>query len=233
MSPEKAPPSISAWTLLAASLAEGPSRLFAFTHDATTEPLINALRNLGVTIRDDRHAGTVTVIGIGGRWRTGEWTFTVDRFDVLAMLMAATAAGQGDYTFEPGPGFEPDPAQLSLLINRLRDLGTGIGEPGHGHAGPITLRAQGLTGSVLRLPREPAPHPTTPAVLMLIAARARSDVFMEWPVESARPVPLDLVERVASRLGISMIRRDNGRCIIPAPQLSRGTDLDLYRLAHE
>ena len=140
--------SVTNRALLLAGLASGRSVLRGALEAGDTDAFAAGLRSLGVPV--ERRGDQVTVGGAGGAFPAASaGVFCAEAGTAARFLLAAAAAGRGDYDFDAAPQLRRRP--LGLLLQALRAQGA-VTDPPAAAALPLRLRAAGLAGGSLRLP---------------------------------------------------------------------------------
>ena len=185
--------SVTNRALLLAALAEGESVLRGALDAADTRAFAGGLASLGVAL-DAEGAGaagvTFRVRGCGGPFPARRARVNCAEAGTAArFLLAAAAAGRGDYDFDAAPQLRRRP--LAGLLDALRAQGARTTPPGAA-ALPLRLHAAGLRGGPLRLAGD-------------VSSQFVSALLMTAPLAAA---PLELaVERLASRPYVTMTAR--------------------------
>ena len=129
--------------LVAASLADGTSRLDGALVADDTEAMVEGLRAPGVAVRVDRD-----VVVVDGGLRPRRRGVTVDARlsgTTARFLLPVLALGEGPATLDGGAPLRARP--MGPLLDALRSLGAGV----EGDALPVTVRGP-MHGGTVRLP---------------------------------------------------------------------------------
>jgi len=136
--------------LLLAALAEGQSTLTNVLFADDTRVMIDALRQLGVSMDIDEANTTVTVTGCGGRWPVREADlFLGNAGTAMRFLTAACCLGPSGsrYRLHGIPRMHQRP--IGELVDLLRQLGAKIDYDGEEGFPPLTVHGGGLRGGNL------------------------------------------------------------------------------------
>ncbi|GJM38561.1 MAG: 3-phosphoshikimate 1-carboxyvinyltransferase [Acidimicrobiales bacterium] len=145
--------SITNRALVAAALAEGDTTLHGVLFADDTEAMLAALGQLGIELRIDRDAATVTVVGCGGELPGVETTIDVRQSGTTArFLTPAVALGAAPVVVDADPQMRDRP--MDDQIDALRAMGVTVeelGDPGRlplRLTGPIRAAGVGLAADV-------------------------------------------------------------------------------------
>lgn len=205
--------SISNRTLLLAALAEGNTRVRDVLDSDDTRYMVDALRALGVEIRDEG-ANTLLVRGTGGAFPMREAElFLGNAGTAVRPLTAVLAIAGGEYKLSGVPRMYERP--IGDLVDALRSIGARIeylGDQGfpplHIHPGNIVLerpvRIRGATSSQY----------LTGLLMALPLAGCESSVEMEGELISKPYVEITL--NTMQRFGVHVERQDWTHFYVPA-----------------
>jgi len=138
--------------LLLAALAEGQSTLTNVLFADDTRVMIDALRQLGVSMDIDEANTTVAVTGCGGRWPVREADlFLGNAGTAMRFLTAACCLGPSGsrYRLHGIPRMHQRP--IGELVDLLRQLGANIDYDGEEGFPPLTVHGGGLRGGKLQV----------------------------------------------------------------------------------
>ncbi len=137
--------SITNRALVCAALAEGHSTLTGALDSEDTRVMIEALRQLGLRIEQDRSVAAIGVTGCGGRLPVSEANLFVANSGTTArFLTAMVTLGHGIYRLDGTPRMRGRP--IGDLLRALGQLGAdAAGELGT-DCPPVLVRARGLPG---------------------------------------------------------------------------------------
>ncbi len=143
--------------LLAAALADGPTRLTHALFSDDSRHFVNALLALGFSVEVDAEALTITVNGLGGRIpaRAAE-LFIGNAGTAARFLTAMLTLGQGVYVLDGEPRMRERP--IGDLVLALRALGADVAPVGgdvtpdpRAWCPPLRVVASGLPGGVTQV----------------------------------------------------------------------------------
>jgi 5-enolpyruvylshikimate-3-phosphate synthase len=213
----------TAMTLLAAALTDGPSRLLHATFDGPVRLLADALSQLGVVIAVDESADHIDVTGHGGHWVYGDLDLDCGHHPVAScLLLAACSLGRSQYRLQNACTDSPS---TQSLIRAMSDLGLRI-HTEQDPAGPvIQVGAPVLRGGQVAIGDLQAGGAA--ASLLLVAACATGDVFLQTPRWPRRPSEVVTALSILEAFGIAVIDDQIDRLIIPAPQALSAGEYDL------
>jgi 3-phosphoshikimate 1-carboxyvinyltransferase len=142
--------SITNRALVIAALADGRSRLRGALFSDDTRYMVQALRDLGLTVESDEAAATLEVVGAGGRIPVSQAELFVGNSGTTVRFLAAfVALGHGVYRLDGVPRMRERP--IEPLLDSLRQLGVeAISESGTG-CPPVLVRTTGLQGGRCRM----------------------------------------------------------------------------------
>ncbi|HOW69753.1 MAG TPA: hypothetical protein PKY77_04055 [Phycisphaerae bacterium] len=215
-------PATARLSLVTAALAEGVSTLRGVTLDETVCSILQALSVLGVRTRVDESLLKFEIVGCAGHWPEGECDLGCANRAVLGILAFACCTGWGRYRLidVPDGALEPDPGMLAAL----RDLGVAASHDEQAGRLPLDLRASGLTGATVKI--------TSPGAgqwlgaFLVASACSRSDVFIEMATPAFSLDTVGPVLRLMEVFGVSLVGPDDGRIVVPAPQVYRAAEID-------
>jgi len=137
--------SITNRALVCAALAEGESTLVGALDSEDTRVMIEALRQLGLSVDHDRHARTIRVAGCGGRIPTSRADlYVANSGTTVRFLTAMVALGQGTFRLAGTPRMRQRPIQD--LIDALGQLGADVRAESPTGCPPVVARSSGLPG---------------------------------------------------------------------------------------
>jgi len=193
--------SISNRALLLAALAAGTTRLDNLLRSEDTGHMLEALRELGVTL--DAIGDSCTVTGRGGPLVTGpgRWILYLGLAGTaLRPLTAALTLGQGEFVLDGSARMRERP--VADLVEALAPLGARIrylGEPGYP---PLEVHGTGLAGGDTRIRGNVSSQFLTSLLLAAPLAAAPVRVSIEGELVS-RPY-LDITMHMMRRFGAAV-----------------------------
>jgi 3-phosphoshikimate 1-carboxyvinyltransferase len=199
--------------LIAASLAEGESFLRNPLLSEDTELLIGALRKLGAEIMVS--SGDFIVRGTGGRCRSpGRPVFVGNNGTALRFLAAVSSLSEGTVILDGSDRLRERP--VGPLLGMLRSQGIAtrcLREEGYP---PVEITGGTLRGGTVSLDRMDSSQYVS--AMLLAAPYARRDLEVVLPGRTVSLPYVDMTLETMERFGIAGIRREGGRCLVPAPQ---------------
>jgi 3-phosphoshikimate 1-carboxyvinyltransferase len=131
--------------LVCAALAQGTSQLTGVLDSEDTRVMVESLTRLGIELAADWPAGTIDVVGCGGRIPAkGAELFVANSGTTMRFLTAMAALGEGTFRLDGTPRMRQRP--IRDLLDALAALGVDAqSEPGNG-CPPVVIRANGLHG---------------------------------------------------------------------------------------
>lgn len=220
------PPSTAlkgAMAVLAASLANGSSRLHHARLDQPVNPVIQALVQLGIDVRVDEDKGRIDVAGRGGHWIHSDIELDCGNdARVTCLLLAACCLGRGHYQLVRA---DTETAAVRSLTSSLVDLGQHIRIESDQTNPRIGIAAGSFRGGRTAI-RDPLACDAVPA-LLIVAPTAMGDLFLELPAWPSRPPCITDALTILDRFGIAVIDDFASRLIIPAPQAYAACEFDL------
>lgn len=214
--------------LLAASLADGRSRLSDVLIADDTERMVAVLRTLGVRIELEEGRRRATVYGVSGHWPESEVELHCgDAGTVARFVTAAVAAGIGTFRIDGSPRMRQRP--MGPLVDALRSLGAIIEPIGDGRASnddnlPFRVQARQLKGGQLTI--DAGDSSQFLSALLLAAPLATDDLLIEVEGDLVSAPYIAMTLDVMAEYGVSAIQ-DEQRFIVPAPQQYQACDLKI------
>lgn len=196
-----APPA-KAYTLraiLLAALAEGRSTIENPLLAADQRHLIDALRRLGVAIREE--GSTLVVDGCGGRFSPVNRELDVGESGVaMNTLLAVASLVPGDILLTGAPGLVARP--VGELVDALRQLGCVISYEGQEGFPPVKVSSGTIPGGTTRLSgRKTSQYFSS---LALSAPYAQQDVRIVCTDELSEKPYFDITEDMMRRFGVGL-----------------------------
>ena len=215
--------SATGMALLAAALADGRSTLLRAAMNEPERLLIGGLRQLGVTVLESMPADHIEIVGHGGHWIDADLDIDCDRQPAATnLLLAACALGRGQYRLK---GAAIDSPAVKSLANALIDLGLRLHIEDDPTKPAIQIGASPFRGGDTVVVDPGAADAVSS--LLLVAACAAGDVFVETPIWPSRPDGLAVALRILDRFGVVVIDDLGNRFIVPAPQVYAASECDL------
>ena len=139
--------SITNRALICAALAQGTSHLSGVLDSEDTRVMLQALRDLGVSLQHDLETSRVTMMGTQGRFPvTSAELFMANSGTSIRFLTAALSTSYGEYRLDGVPRMRERP--IADLIKALEPLGgcvrsLNVENP---NCPPVLVEARGLSG---------------------------------------------------------------------------------------
>lgn len=191
--------SISNRALLLSALAEGVSTLTNLQVSDDTLVFVRALQELGFGVEETDDA-ECTVTGAGGgapNHAASVWcgsAGTAARF-----LLAAVAAGEGDYRFDATAQMKRRP--MHTLIAALQSQGVGISTPTGTF--PLDMATRGLAGGPAAVDARESSQFTS--ALLMAAPLCHAPLELQADVRVSRPY-IDMTTRLMEQFGVTVER---------------------------
>ena len=207
--------SITNRALILAALADGPTAFTGALFSRDTRILIAALRALGFEVADDEAAGTIRIVGLGGRIPRDRAKLHVGNAGTAARFLTAflALARGGEYELDGDEAMRARP--MRGLLDALRGAGCQAvapdGSPANGF--PFTLRPTGKLG---RLEVDAsASSQLLSALLMVLPLSAGATVRMKGGTVSEPFV--EMTARMCGQFGRPLVRQADGGWGCAAP----------------
>ncbi len=212
--------SITNRALLLAALADGPSTLRGVLDADDTAAFAGGVRALGVPV-EPAGPGAWRVEGRGGPVpeRRAD-VYCADAGTAARFLLAACAAGEGEYRFDASPQLRRRP--LAQLLEVLRAQGART-DPQDAECLPFTLLAGGLRGGSVRLPGDTSSQFVSALLMAAPLAREPLEIVVDGLV--SRPY-VDMTLRMMAEFG-NEAERDGHRAFRVVPGTYRAREYDV------
>lgn len=215
--------SITNRALICAAMAEGPSVLHGALESEDTIVMVDAWRQLGVSIDWDRDAAVISVRGCGGQPSSPHGKlFIANSGTSIRFLTAALAATSGEYTLDGVPRMRERP--IGDLIQGLKDWGADVASDNRERPDcpPVHLRASGLAGGVAKVRGDVSSQFLSG--MMMAAPYCREPVRLEVEGELVSKPYVAMTARVMESFGVRVLEVAENTFEIAAPQRYRGID---------
>lgn len=192
--------SITNRALVCAALAEGTSHLSGVLDSEDTRVMLQALRDLGVVVRCDLEAATVTIQGTQGRFpNTSADLYMANSGTSIRFLTAALCTAIGRYRLDGVPRMRQRP--IADLLLALKQLGANVQSQNedHPHCPPVLVDARGLAGGSTRVAGNISSQFLS--ALLLAAPMALSDVTVNVEGELVSEPYVAMTVEVMRRFG--------------------------------
>ena len=207
--------SITNRALILAALADGPTLFTGALFSRDTRILIAALQALGFEVSADESAGTIRIIGLGGRIPNARAKIHVGNAGTAARFLTAflALAPEGCYELDGDEAMRARP--MRGLLDALTAAGCQATRPDGAPASgfPFTLRTTGRLG---RLEVDAsASSQLLSALLMVLPLSAGASVSMKGSTVSEPFV--DMTARMCGQFGRELVRGADGSWSCPSP----------------
>lgn len=212
--------SITNRALVCAALAEGQSTLRGALDSEDTRVMIEALHKLGIEVRVDHAAETLTVQGCGGQPPAREADlFVANSGTTIRFLTAMLAAARGCYRLDGIERMRQRP--IGDLLEALAQLGARCrSERGNG-CPPVAMEADGLRGGKVSIRGEISSQYLSGLLMAAPYAQREVEIAVEGLLVSQPYVHMTL--GVMRSFGVDTPPSDLTRFTIPTKKY-RGTD---------
>ena len=131
--------------LICAALAEGRSTLTGALAAEDTYVMLNALRQLGLSVDHDEAKAKISLVGSGGQLSVQEAELFVENSGTtIRFLTAMLAACRGRFRLDGIARMRERP--IGDLLKALNQLGAKVSSEGGNDCPPVLIEAQGLQG---------------------------------------------------------------------------------------
>ena len=212
--------SITNRALLLAALAQGDSRLLAPLHSEDTFYMAQALRDLGVSVKETAE-GDFHVSGTSGALEAPIKPLFLGNSGTTMRFLTAAAClvpAGSDVVLDGVARMRERP--IRDLVGALLTLGVDA-ESLSGHP-PVRVRGGGLPGGACRLAGDVSSQFLT--ALLQVAPYAKNDVAIEIVGDLISQPYIDLTQSVMQSLGVTMENDNYRRLRVEAGQRYRGRD---------
>lgn len=207
--------------MICAALADGTSRLTGVLDSEDTQVMMEAWKQLGVSLLHDRESNTVQIKGCGGRIRVSDAELHLANSGTsIRFLTAALAACHGTYRLDGIARMRERP--IRDLLSALRTLGATVESVNDfsPDCPPIVLHAQGLRGGIAQVAGGISSQFLSG--VMLAAPMAEQDVvlsvegklvsvpYIQMTIEVMRSFGAEVAGRVDSQIEISSAKKYRG-----------------------
>lgn len=206
--------SITNRALITAALADGTSTLTGALFSDDTHYMAQALDQLGIPVRNDYDAHTMTVSGSGGRIPAPSGDLFIGNSGTTARFLAATVAlGTGTYRIDGDPAMRKRP--IGPLLDALRQLGVdAVSEMGN-DCPPVRITSTGLPGGSVTMPGNLSSQYFTGMMLAAPGARGTMTIRVEGELIS-RPY-IEITAEVMRAFGVD-VEVDDDTFTVPGDQ---------------
>lgn len=206
--------------LVTAALAKGESCLRNPLLSEDTELFMEALRKLGAEIMVS--SGDVIIRGTGGRWKRPDGPlFVGNNGTALRFLAAVSALSEGTVVLDGSDRLRERP--VGPLLGMLRSQGIATRCTREEGYPPVEITGGTLRGGTVSLDRMDSSQYVS--AMLLAAPYAGRDLEVVLPGRTVSLPYIDMTLETMERFGITGIRREKGRCLVPAPQAYGGREV--------
>jgi len=208
--------SITQRALIAASLAEGQSRLHNALVAEDTHHLMKALELLGTGI--SREGKEILVAGTGGRIQTpSEKIYVGNNGTALRFLTSLVCLGEGEFILDGTSRLRERPVEPLLQV--LRCMGVSIVTPENPGCPPVLIQSRGLPGGHAVF--EDLDSSQYVSSLLLSSPYAARNVRIRLAGRTVSEPYIDMTLQVMEQFGVAVARQDRNTFQIPAGQSYR------------
>jgi len=216
--------SITNRAMVIGALAGGVTTLDGALFSDDTEFMIDALRDLGVSLTADRDNHRIRIEGCGGHLPATEADlYCGNSGTTIRFLAAVCALGMGPYRLDGNDRMRQRP--IGPLIDALRSAGVIAGYDEQEGYPPITIREGMMRGATIGMDSPPSSQYVS--ALLMAAPCARGDVMIDVRGEVVSAPYLTMTTGLMDAFGVSVIedvKPTGAKLIIPAPQNYAGRD---------
>jgi 3-phosphoshikimate 1-carboxyvinyltransferase len=198
--------------VICAALARGTTRLSGVLDSQDTRVMAAGLAALGLDIEADWQAGTIQVVGCGGRIPAAEATIDCAASGTtIRFLSAVCALGHGAYRLDGTPRMRKRP--IGDLVEALRALGVEAVAESPGGCPPVAIRSRGLAGGAARVRGDTSSQ--FASGLALAAPCTARGMRIEFEGRLVSLPYLEMTRRVMAAFGATCEPTDSGGWQIP------------------
>ena len=204
--------SISNRVLLLAALASGETRLHDLLDSDDTRVMLDALRALGIAVKQDRGATVVT--GAGGAFPVkAVELFLGNAGTAFRPLTAALALSAGEYSLSGVPRMHERP--IGGLVDALRGLGAAIDYLGNAGYPPLHIKPASLDAVAAVRVRGDVSSQFLTALLMALPLTGRQ-IRIEVEGELISKPYVEITLNMMRRFGVEVVRDGWASFTVPA-----------------
>ena len=198
--------------LIIASMADGPSVLSGALDCEDTRVMIEALRNLGISVQHETSSAEIRVNGCGGIIPVQEASLEVaNSGTTLRFLTAMLATGRGTFRLDGTPRMRERP--VGDLLKALNGLGADARSDLGSGCPPVTVRATGLDGGYAFVRGDVSSQFLSGLLMALPYSREITTVEVKGPLVSLPYVSMTLA--VMEAFGVNVVNRKFRRFDVP------------------
>ncbi|MGL5291423.1 MAG: 3-phosphoshikimate 1-carboxyvinyltransferase [Vibrionaceae bacterium] len=198
--------SLSNRALLLAALANGTTRLLNLLDSDDTRHMVQALRQLGVTVAHDKSSKVCEITGRGGPFscQTLQTLFLGNAGTAMRPLAAALCVGEGTYQLTGEPRMQERP--IADLVDALQQLGAQIDYLDKPGFVPLQIKARALAGATVELDGRLSSQFLTALLMMAPLLASDSEIVIKNDLVSKPYVEMTL--RMMAQFGV-VVEHDN------------------------
>ena len=182
--------------------------------------MVDALRQLGLSVEHDAARATISVAGCGGCSPITEANlYVANSGTTVRFLTAMLALGGGTYRLDGTPRMRQRP--IGDLLDALRQLGGDVVSEQATGCPPVIVRARGLSGG--RAVVAGSISSQFLSALLMAAPYARSTVELAVQGELVSQPYVKITLAVMASFGVEVSAEDAAQFTIPAPRHYRAT----------
>lgn len=209
--------------LIVAALARGRSQLSGVLDSQDTRVMIDSLQRLGVGVRHDPAACTVTVDGCGGRPpATAAELWLENSGTSIRFLTALCTLGHGQFRLDGNARMRERP--IGALVDALNLLGGRVSSERQAGYPPIVVQATGLPGGPARVGGNISSQYLS--ALMMTAPAAAGPVTVRVDGTLVSEPYVEMTRQVMRAFGVELSADPSGGFDC-TPQMYTGTDYDI------
>jgi 3-phosphoshikimate 1-carboxyvinyltransferase len=208
--------------IIIASLAEGESRLSNILVSEDTTYLMEALSNLGASIRKTENSGAEELLIKGTAGRVAKSSSALhlgNNGTAMRFLTTLTALGEGRYYLSGEPRLCERP--VSALIEALQTLGVDAKSEHSNGCPPIIIHANGLEGGKVRL--KDIESSQFVSSLLIAAPYARKDLELILEGNTVSAPYIEMTVEVMKRFGAEVVSESGLRYFVRNGKKYKGT----------
>jgi 3-phosphoshikimate 1-carboxyvinyltransferase len=215
--------SITNRALICAALADGKSQLSGVLDSEDTQVMVEAWKQLGLSLNWNRENESLTIEGCSGKLPCDRANlFVANSGTTIRFLTAALAVCHGDFVLDGVSRMRQRP--IEDLLDGLRQLGADVQSINQDHPNcpPVCLRATGLRGGVSRIAGNVSSQFLSG--LMMAAPYAQTSVELQIEGELVSKPYISMTSAVMKSFGCKVTATSDRGYSIHAPQRYRGCD---------
>ena len=212
--------SLSNRALLLAALSKGETTLYNLLQSDDTHYMIEALKELGVSLEYDPEHALCRVVGRGSAFVHDEKLrlYLGNAGTAMRPLCAVLSAGQGEYELTGNPRMKERP--IGALVDALQGLGADIDYLENAGYPPLALHAHGLRGGETTI--DATVSSQFLSALLMAAPLSQTPVTVRLEKDPVSKPYIDITLDLMRRFGVPVEKAEGYRRFqIEAPQCYR------------